>query len=60
LGGLLPLPLPEGFPVVLGAFAGLESDFAIKFTFKMCPLTASGVAINTFAISVPKQILFYQ
>jgi hypothetical protein len=32
LGGLLPLPPPDGFPVVLGAFDGLV-PFAIKYCF---------------------------
>jgi hypothetical protein len=27
LGGLLPRPLPEGFPVVLGPFGGVEVPF---------------------------------
>lgn len=29
--GLFPLPLPDGFPVVLGPFVGLPDDFAIVF-----------------------------
>jgi hypothetical protein len=29
LGGLLPLPPPDGFPVVLGPLGGLRVDFAI-------------------------------
>ena len=28
-GALLPLPVPDGLPVVLGAFAGLLDVFAI-------------------------------
>jgi hypothetical protein len=30
---LLPLPLPDLLPVVLGAFTGLEPDFAINLNF---------------------------
>jgi hypothetical protein len=33
-GGLFPLPPPEGFPVVLGAFTGFEFPFAIVNEFK--------------------------
>ena len=33
LGELLPLPPPEGFPVVLGAFGGLDVPFAMTKLF---------------------------
>ena len=33
LGELFPLPLPDGFPVVLGPLTGLEFDFDIFFPF---------------------------
>ena len=35
-GGLFPLPPPEGLPVVLGPFAGLE-PFAMTFMFFVIP-----------------------
>jgi hypothetical protein len=36
-GGLFPLFPPEGFPVVLGALAGLD-DLAISISFSYCNL----------------------
>jgi hypothetical protein len=34
LGGLTPLPFPEGFPVLLGPFGGVF-DFAIILSFNI-------------------------
>lgn len=34
-GGLLPLPPPEGLPVVLGALAGRVDVFDIMISFKV-------------------------
>jgi len=39
-GGLLPLPPPDGLPVVLGALGGLVVPFAIVFSFKILDLVS--------------------
>jgi len=34
-GGLLPLPPPEGLPVVLGAFAGRGFEYNVSIEIKL-------------------------
>lgn len=47
-GGLFPLPPPEGFPVVLGAFGGLFEDFDIIY-----------ILINGYGLNyIPSEMLY--
>jgi hypothetical protein len=49
LGGLFPLPPPEGLPVVLGAFTGFE-PFAIIFDFMVTAYSICFSAIRTHCL----------
>jgi len=63
LGGLLPLPPPEGLPVVLGAFTGLD-PFAIfqeltNETYSITAFSANRPLSFTWTSGITKYTKFY-